>query len=347
MRALPRLPLLLLLALSACARAPKTFFPIGLFAVRRPASLSLIKEAGFDAFQVYERDTPTLEAMAKEAGPLGLRMLAHPFDLMQAGKPAPRWSMAAWYLQDEPDVVRMDPKYLAELRAKVKAWDPAAPTAFVVGDGHAAARFADGGDILMVDWYPVPHLPLESVGEHVRLTVEAAKGRPVWAVLQAYDWGWEPPRDPKKPPVTRFPTQDEIRYMSYLSLAEGARGLWYFALEPGNGIVLSDRTELWLRLTAVSRELAQLRPVFEDGEALGPTPGLPPGMVGRTWRHGGRLYHVLVNTQHAYREVPARFAADSVRPLFEQHRRLDDILIGEPGKLYLPFGHALVLEERG
>lgn len=334
-----------LLLLSACAHREKNFFPIGLFAVHDPAALAMLRQEGFNAIQAYPHEPEKLEALAKEAQRQDMRLLAHPHSLVESGKPPPRWPMAAWYLRDEPDVFKEPAKSLADFEAKVKAWDPATPTTFVVGDGRAAPTYGHIADILMVDWYPVPHLQLSSVGDHVRWTMEAGKGKPVWAVLQAFDWKWSRQRRPNKDRIGRFPTSAEIRFMSYLSLIEGARGLWYFAYAPGEGIILSERVELWILLTRVTRELAQLRPILADGTDLGKMPDLPAGMMGRTWKKGRRLYHALINTVETSKPLPARFTDRNQRPLFERRRWIKDLLKEENGALQVPYGRVLVFEE--
>ena len=93
------LPLILAAALlaGACSRRDtEPFFPIGMFAVHSPEALKTIKAEGFNAFQAYPREPAKLEPLAREAQRLGLRMLAHPHGLLDAGGPAPRWPKATW-----------------------------------------------------------------------------------------------------------------------------------------------------------------------------------------------------------------------------------------------------------
>ncbi|MDD5658263.1 MAG: hypothetical protein PHF00_13510, partial [Elusimicrobia bacterium] len=176
-------------SLCACASGKaRPFFPIGIFCVVDAGSLAQLRKDGFNAAQTYLQAPEFLAAFGKAARKAGMRVLANPSELLAAGAPPAGYPPAAWYLYDEPDVNNLSPRDLRALHEKVRAWDRNAATAFVVGDGRMAGPYRDCGDVLMVDWYPVPHLPLESAGEHVRMAVEAAGEKPVWAVLQAMNW---------------------------------------------------------------------------------------------------------------------------------------------------------------
>ncbi|MFA5139963.1 MAG: hypothetical protein WC728_12090 [Elusimicrobiota bacterium] len=320
-------------------------FPIGIYGVNDPADLPVLQDAGFTAVQTYA-GPGTILPLAKAAERRGISLLAHPFELMKSTVPAEGLPIAAWYLVDEPDVQKMPPDKLKKLDQQVRAWAPQHKTAFVVGDGRTAKTYADSGDILMVDWYPVPHLPLTSAGEHVRYTVEAAKGKPVWAVLQAMDWRWYPQRNPKKPRIGRFPTIAELRFMSYHSILEGASGLWYFTWDRR----LSDAPELWSVVIAVTRELSSLRPVLEDGEpiALPFKKPLHKLMRAKAWKHRSKDYVLLLNTSpNTALLMPKELLGERWRPLFEKRRYVRELLMDSNGAYYLRPLQFLLLEGAG
>ena len=222
-----------LAALSTFAAAGD--FPLGFYGIGGPLELSALKQAGFNCFATYVQDPERLAALAAESKKLGLKMVAYPDRVIDSpyAKEAKRWPVLAWYLYDEPEVSRLPLAGLEKLDKRVKDWSPKQRTVFVMGEGVAAFTYGGVADALMVDWYPVPHLRLESVGEQVAMTKAGAaikdaarQDKPVWAVLQAFDWSGYPQR--RKPPVGGFPTFDQVRFMTYLSIARGAEGIFYF-----------------------------------------------------------------------------------------------------------------------
>lgn len=339
-----------LLALAACGGGlpAKDRFPVGIFGLEKPEAVRAVLAEGFDSAQAYEHSPAKLASLAKEARRRGLKLLLHPHGLLASSAPVRGFPMAAWYLQDEPDVARTPAAELCAFDKKVKAWSPGVPTAFVVGDGRAAKTYAECADVLMVDWYPVPHLPLESLGDHVRLTVEAAKGKPVWAVLQAMDWKDYPQRDPGKPRIGRFPDVRELRFMSYDAVAQGARGLWYYTYTMPGGRPLTDKPELWFAVAEVSREMTAMRPIFERGTPIPP----PVDRKGTTvtlsaWRYRGRDYVVAVNRKpNKNQRLPADLLDPRWRPLFEVRRYAKEIMLHRHGAYYLKPFQVMVFESR-
>jgi hypothetical protein len=269
--------------------------------------------------------------------------------LLDSGAAPAGWPMAAWYLADEPDANGMTPETLLALDKSVRSWSPAVPTAFVLGDGRAAAKYSAAGSVMMVDWYPVPHLPLSSAGDQVRRAVEAAGGKPVWAVLQAMDWKDYPQKDPKKPRIGRFPNIEELRFMSYDAVLQGAGGLWYYTFTRPDGQDLTHAPELWFALTWVVRELAQMKPVFEGGVRAEPPFKPEPGdLQARAWRWRGRRYVVVVNRGgDAAAKLPEELLDVRWRPLFENRRDVRQLLDAKDGVFRLRPHQVLVLEGPG
>lgn len=332
--------------LAACAPSPAEF-PVGFFAVNETAGVKVMAAEGFNAVQTYETEPKKVAELARAARAEGLLLLAGPDEAMKAGKPGD-YPGAVWYIQDEPDVNSVTPAALAEHDRRVKAWAPRSQTAFVVGDGHKAKDYPGTSDVIMVDWYPVPHLPLESAGDHVRMTADAAGGRRVWAVLQAFDWRDFPQKDPKKPRIGRFPDQDEIRFMSYDAVLNGAQGVWYFAYSTAAGSDLSQTPEHLNLVLEPAREMQAMAPIFARGKTI-PVPW-EPGLTdaaARAWRYHGRDYVVLAARQ-AGRDalVPPVLLDGSWRPLFEARRDTKELLRAWGGDHYLTQRRVLVLESR-
>ena len=350
----PRRAALILCAAAAagCAGMPPgskialTRFPIGIYNADDPQYLARLKDDGFDSILPYTDDPARLASLAREAKRLGMRMVVSPDRLRDAPSSLTRdWPVDAWYLLDEPEL-KISSSALQELADKAHAWDPERLQAFVIGEGSPAKVYGGIGDIMMLDWYPVPHKPTDSVADQIDLVMRAIPaGKPFWMVIQAYDWtdGGINPAKPKRD--YRFPTRAEIRFMSYLSVLHGARGLYYFRLKKKDK-TLFDYPELWAAVSGVAREIREIRPIFERGERV-PLPFAVPGggLEAGAWRYRYREYAVLVNRRAAAdQSVPAEFLDGSWRALFSAERDPKAALRSVGGGYSLPAQGVLVLE---
>lgn len=338
---------LLLLACSPAPSGPKAAlvrFPIGIYGVSDPKQLAGLKDGGFDSFHTGA-DPVLLAALAKEARRLGMRMVAHPDRVRELDLSLTRdWPVDAWYLEDEPDVIKMASTTLQGISAKTRSWDPVRPQTFVIGHGAPAKVYGAIGDILMMDWYPVPHRPTDSVADQIDIVMSAIpKGKPFWMVVQAYDWADEV-KDPVKSKGLRFPSRFEIRFMSYLSVLHGARGLFYFSLGK-MGKTLFEYPDLWKSVSGVAREMKSMQPIFERGMPI-PLPFQPDvNLEARAWRYHGRDYVVILNRRAMFsQKVPDVLLKSEWRPLGESRRDARDLLIAAHGAWYLRPYQVMVFE---
>lgn len=332
---------------AACAPTPSEF-PVGFFGVETVEDARLLAGEGYNAFQSYQTAPERVHALARAARRTPALFLVSPKEIIKSTYTAGAFLDAVWYLQDEPDVHGMDQAAMKAVEKGILDWDPGSKTAFVVGDGNKAKNYPGVADAIMVDWYPVPHLPLESAGDNVRLTAEAAGGRKVWAVLQAMDWRNFDQRDPKKKRVGRFPDAAEIRFMSYDAVLNGAQGIWYFVYSTATGSNLSQTPELLFAVSWTARELRAMAPIFARGRPL-PLPFDPPtaGWMARAWTYRGHDYLVLANrTKDRQWKVPEAALAPGWRPLFEVRRDPRDLLKKHMDAYYLKPYQVLVLESR-
>lgn len=338
------------LVAASCTRAPAPAlerFPIGMFGVRQVSEVDALAKEGFDTFMA-EADTQTITAMAVRARKHGMRLLTHPGAFRKAGAPPSDLPLDAWYAYDEPDVVGLSSAALAAEIAAVKNWDPRRPVTFVIGQGSPAKKYAGIGDALMLDWYPVPHHPIGSVGDEIDKAYWYTGGRPLWFVVQSFDWRDAPQRNPKKPRIGRFPDHIELRLMSYLAVVHGAKGLFYYTLKRGDGSSLLDWPELWQATARMAREMRSLQPIFSANRRVPlPFSPQPGGVEAACWRWHGRDYLVLVNRHRDKQlKVPAHLLDRSWRPLFEMRRDPKELLKAAGGAHYLPPLRVLVLESR-
>jgi hypothetical protein len=338
------------LLLAACSGPRPEEFPVGFFGVEKPEHARLLAEKGYDAFQSYQTEPAKVKAVADEARRRGaLFLVSHRGIIDDAKAKASDYPGTWWYLQDEPEIHGLDGAAMRAEEAKVRRWAPGMRTAFVVGDGLKASDYPGVGDAIMVDWYPVPHRPLESAGDHVRLTAAVAGGRKVWAVLQAMDWTrFAPKRKDGRRFVGRFPDIAEIRFMSYDAVLGGARGIWYFTFATSSSATLADEPELLFAVNWVAREMKAMAPIFARGRAIAlPFPEPEDGWAARAWTYHGRDYLVLANrsAKRMWR-VPEEALRPGWRPLFEVRRDPRELLTPLGKSHYLKPYQVLVLESR-
>jgi hypothetical protein len=258
--------------LSGC-RAPVLFgnhgfMPLGIYAVNSTNDFAAVKAAGFNLV-TGPADRAYLDAARRQ----GLKVLASPntsagpgFQPASAREAIRQFddhpALWAWYLIDEPDLNQISPDQVKHAQRFVKSLAAAKPTALVIFQGYEARDYANIADLLMVDRYPIPWLPLANFGQHVQLArLALPPNKPLIAVIQAFDWSWFPELLPGERNL-RPPTKAELRCMTYDALARGANGLFYYAYDDGRWKI-REHPETWDALTRVVAEVNARRPLFQ------------------------------------------------------------------------------------
>jgi hypothetical protein len=116
--------------------------------------------------------------------------------------------------------------------------------------------YIDGINITGCDIYPVNGLDHEAIGvvaNYTRRYTSIGRGRPVWMVLQGFDWSVLREYGARQP---AYPSFEQTRLMAYESIANGAKGILYwgtYLLQPAQAAFRSS-------LYAMASELASLQP---------------------------------------------------------------------------------------
>jgi hypothetical protein len=241
------------------------FFPLGIYGVPIEM-LSEIKRAGFNAVQTYKQDTKYLRGYIERIKDLGLKvMIPYPAgedkETLHAFLDDVKASQAilAWYLADEPEGRATPPGYIWRWRQFLRSYTPF-PGALVLVRAKRAWDYAPATDILMVDPYPIPQMPITWLSDSLEEAKQWAGGRPVWAVIQAFDWSAVPLKDDPRS-WGRYPTYEEERCLSYLALAHGAQGLFYYTFEGGK-FGTEDYLQHWNNIKRVIAELRSIYPLL-------------------------------------------------------------------------------------
>ena len=303
-------------------------FPLGLYSVNTVKDIKTVKKAGFDTIQTYNQNPQDLTALAQEAQKQGLKVLFYPDKLEgEFIEKARTWPVAAWYIYDEPGVHHLRYKILKDLDNRATAKFPKDKTTFVVGKGANIRAYADISDIIMVDWYPVPHLALTSLGQQIQdakyyLAKNKVPDKPVWAVVQSFDWRNFKQHRPDDQRIGRFPTAAEMRFMAYHAITEGAEGIFFFHYQNPK-----QHKEEWEIISQVSKELAKIKPVFAQGTAANIPFTLPENFKAKAWLYKGYYYYLIVNTLDKQAELPQ-----------ELNKKAYKALLGKKAKQAEPYG---------
>ena len=260
--------LAVLLAVCGCANGNRAFYPLGIYGVNNTNDLALVQAAGFNLVT-----GPATADYLEAARQKKLRVLANPgtvagpnFDAAKARATVNRLdrhrSLWAWYLCDEPELEHVPPASVNTAHRFLKSLGASKPTALVLNRGEEAANYGKISDILMIDRYPIPWLPLANFGQHVRLArLGAGQRKPLVAVIQAFDWSSHPELMQGEANL-RPPSYDELRCMTYLALAEGATGVFYYTFDDGRWRI-QEHEETWNNLKGVVREVNERLPLFK------------------------------------------------------------------------------------
>jgi len=265
---------------NVCWHRGDPVFPLMAYHVRK-ADLAEVASAGFtiaNSFTTtywpgFERspegagfiDAAWAEGMLANGGGGGIRtpeageqMLTH-----YRGYPG----VAFWYVDDEPHGPGRQPEDMLAVYEQWARWDPTHPCFLLHNRPPEFRRYAPACDIFATDSYPLRRegdTDIMPVAAWTRAAVDAVANRkPVWIALQCYTTRSTEEATAGRDMLPRLPTIDELRCMSYLALAEGARGLLYYAFDDTyynrggiRGVNLADEfPEFWAGMKGLMGEL--------------------------------------------------------------------------------------------
>ena len=314
----------------------KPFFPIGIYAVCKreyngnsyDKAFAELKENGFNFAHTY---SPTIGDDGKEffdmADKHGFKLFIRTDGLENLGKRLQYKTVLAWYIGDDT-ASHQTPTGLLTNHNNIKVIDPWRLTCQADGIGpfqnSRYLPFIHGTDVFLPEIYPVhqdnektkstcvPQVirDMKTFWNDVKVTNEQrqAAGKPpvvkgCWPIIQHFKgWGWE-----------RFPTERELRAMSYVSLACGAHGItWYTYggfVRPEQNMYnygITSSPEVWNQITKITRELSQLQDMLVERIVPAPKFTLSAGpakdvldndsLTFCAKKHDGKTYLLAVNS---------------------------------------------------
>ena len=288
-------------------------FPIGIYGVNNLEDIKTVKEAGFDTIQTYKADPERLKLLADEATRQNMRLVISPKTIIKQdyNEIIENWPVLAWYIFDEPDVAKLSREKLNTLDVNTKNVFPRSKTAFVIGQGKTEIPYYDLADILMVDWYPVPHLPLESFGNQIHIAKDFliqmnCPKKELWAVVQAFDWKEFKQYRPDDDRIGRFPTKEEIRFMSYDAVFNGATGLFYFTYTSKGVSLPQAKPDNWRDLVSVINEMSAVKNILQSPVVETPIPVKEP-LKAKTFSYNNEEYTFIINPTNQAQTIPKKY----------------------------------------
>ncbi|UCH36353.1 MAG: hypothetical protein JSV65_08365 [Armatimonadota bacterium] len=210
-------------------------------------------------------------------------------------------SLLRYQIRDEPppDAV---PNWLM-VRRILAAVDPSRPAFSCFNNPDALARANERGDLSEAVFDIYPHgvgTPPQSLGGFLpaldRFSDAAGDAAP-WPVLQSF----------AKPEAWRYPSPQELRAVTYLSLAAGAKGMFYFLYQsmPGHpekleGLIHPDGrpTPMYAAATELARELGTVAPLLLSLQRTEPPENVEgDARVGSFVDGGGRRVLIVASTR--------------------------------------------------
>lgn len=305
-------------------------FALGIYSVDDEEEIPIIKQAGFNTVQTYKKDPEYLSRLAEKAKQYDMKLLIYPNKIIgsEYENEAHNYPISAWYIYDEPNIRNLSREDMINLNNVCKNTFPEHQTAFVLGDKKTKTKFYDICDILMMDCYPVPRKPLESFGKKVALAkqglIEAkCPQKQLWAVVQIFNY-----KELKKPSkYGRFPTREEIRFMSYDALFNGATGLFYFTYTV-KGVPLSySKPKEWKYISEIIQELSFIGKIIDNGKEVKNFVNAKNPLRTKTYMYEGKKYIIVENPTNEIQELPKNFFnKKKFEVLFEKSSNLEDII---------------------
>ena len=308
-------------------------FTLGLYGVKTSTDIIYAKEAGFNCVQTYISEPKTIDLLANEAIKNDIKLVVYPTKIISSKykEAAKKYPIKAWYLFDEPDVWKVSREKLISLDNDVKKVYPNIQTTFVLGQGFPSVPYYDIADILMVDWYPVPHLPLESLGENIALakqglTMMGKDKKELWAVAQIFDWKEYKQYRKDEDRIGRFPKKEEIRFMSYDALFNGATGLFYFTCYSNGKPLPESKPKEWAKVIEVIQEMSFVGEILDNGKEISNPIEIQEPLKAKSFEYGGIKYTFVINPTSKKQTLPSLFFQPQFDVIYEKSTNIKKII---------------------
>ena len=156
------------------------------------------------------------------------------------------------------------------MRRLISSLDPWHPVYALTFRSEDFPSYARAGDISGVDSYPIRDQESRSMKPVLDLLNAATRsGNPVWAVPQIFHAGVYRAKNSGEFAQYRAPTQEEIRAMTLLCLARGARGIVFYhytdIFTRGEKFAPGSAPKEWAKVVEIVKDLKRVEPFVMSG----------------------------------------------------------------------------------
>lgn len=206
--------------------------------------------------------------------------------------------LMGYYLSDENPVDEVP--YMRRVRENINEIDPDHLTVTLTYIAPHFPFFAETGDVLAVDNYPVETVASRTMKEIPNLLDDACRtGIGVWFVPQTFNWGVYKAKTPEEYRKYRFPTETEMRSMFLAGAVSGAKGFLCYAyhdiFELGDRKEPGSSAKNWPTVVRAVKILKELEPFILSVEK---TPEVTVHSAANArlcvWTAGGRTAVAIV-----------------------------------------------------
>ena len=171
--------------------------------------------------------------------------------------------LLGYYLSDENPVEEVP--YMRRMRENINEIDPNHLVVTLTYIAQHFPFFAETGDVLAVDHYPVETAASRTMREIPNLLHEAEKtGIGLWFVPQTFNWGIYKAKTPEEYRKYRFPAEKEMRSMFLAGAVCGAKGFLFYAyhdiFENGDAKEPGSARRNWKSVVSAAKILKELEP---------------------------------------------------------------------------------------
>lgn len=200
--------------------------------------------------------------------------------------------LLGYYLSDENPVEEVP--YMRRMRENINEIDPNHLVVTLTYIAQHFPFFAETGDVLAIDHYPVETANSRSMKEIPNLLHDAGKtGIGVWLVPQTFNWGIYKAKTPEEYRKYRFPTVEEMQSMFLAGAVDGAKGFLFYAyhdiFENGDTKEPGSSVKNWTSVVKATKILKELEPYIlsiESAPAVMIQKKINAGL--RTWNANGK-----------------------------------------------------------
>jgi hypothetical protein len=312
------------------------FFPFGFFHVTHNGTeadllntLNLTSAAGFNTLVSGYLSTVDYGNYLDQAAQKGVKVVTE-FGMSATtlatliSNYATKTAVLGWNIADDVDDGTKTHAQVQTLYTQARAADPRhlttasgfrAPNEPGPG-GVTIQTFYDVLQVAAIERYPMTYTSVKNVYQAAQSTVDAAEAAtPKPAVLvdvQSFNW--------QGANGTRYPTAAEGRTMTYLAIAAGVKGIWYYTFFDSGNYLPSGAPALWTELKALVPEVKTLAPVLLNGVMTRALVDVSGDRFASYWTYQGRLYVIVINTSTTSAKsfslpMPAGMSGPA-RPLF-------------------------------